>query len=48
MHALNPKLGFEGDANLERRHRKPAVDANGAPNSPRKALPVDEAYGTIF
>jgi len=30
------------------RHRKPAADANGAPSSPRKPLPVDEAYGTIF
>ena len=34
--------------NTEFRHRKPAVDANGGKCSPRKPLPNDGAFGTIF
>lgn len=30
------------------RHRKPTVDANGQKGSPRKALPTDGSFGTIF
>ena len=32
------------------RHRKPAVDADGnkVQQSPRKAIPTDGSYGTIF
>ena len=30
------------------RHRKPAIDANGNKSSPRKALPTDGSFGTIF
>ncbi|KAI9873798.1 MAG: hypothetical protein M1830_010593 [Pleopsidium flavum] len=30
------------------RHRKPAVDSDGGKSSPRKALPTDGSFGTIF
>jgi hypothetical protein len=31
------------------RHRKPAVDENGKPTSPRKPLPKDDGkFGTFF
>jgi cell cycle protein kinase DBF2 len=31
------------------RHRKPTVDEDGKPSSPRKPLSnVDESFGTIF
>jgi hypothetical protein len=30
------------------RHRKPAVDADGKPSSPRKAIATDGSFGTIF
>ena len=30
------------------RHRKPAIDSDGKLASPRKALPADGAFGTIF
>jgi hypothetical protein len=31
-----------------RRHRKPAVDADGKQASPRKAIATDGTFGTIF
>jgi cell cycle protein kinase DBF2 len=30
------------------KHRKPATDSDGKPSSPRKALPVDGSFGTMF